>query len=149
MALVCFRESSLYKEDLVAIKVGWLTSNAIDFFFCLLLEKYESLLSARRIVLVSPATMFLALMSASEEDAAEIAEPLNLSKAEVVLFPLNNQSDMTSCDGSHWSLLVFERGNEEGRFLHYDSMRGSNKEIARSASGRENEKFFLKDISSF
>ncbi len=129
MALVSFRESTLYQEDLDAIKHGWLTSNSIDFFFCLLQERHEP----KNVLLVSPATVFLALMSSSVEDAAEITESLDFAKAETLLFPLNNQTDMTSSDGSHWSLLTFDR--KANRFVHLDSMRGNNRKVAVKAFG--------------
>lgn len=131
MALVSFRDSSLYKNDLDAIKHGWLTSNAIDFFFCLLGEKHEERM--KQCVLVSPATVFLVLMSSSVEDASEMVESLGFAVAKFVLFPLNDQSTMTSSNGTHWSLLVFDRG--ANAFIHYDSMRGNNKKVAIEAFG--------------
>jgi sentrin-specific protease 8 len=49
-----------------------------------------------------------------------------------VLAPLNNQSNMVAGDGSHWSLLVYDR--KVGQFVHYDSSRRLNRRVATAAA---------------
>ncbi len=126
MALVSFHESSLYEEDLRGIKNGWLTSNAIDFYFCFL--QHKKLKPGPDVALLPPATVFLVSMADDDEEAADMVSSFQLPSARLVLAPLNNQSGMTVGDGSHWSLLVFDRKTDA--FLHYDSSRGLNRHVA-------------------
>ncbi len=130
MALVSFHESSLYPDDLKAIKGGWLTSNAIDFYFCFLQHKKHKL--GGDVALLAPATMFLINMASDEEEAQEMVASFNLPAARLVLAPLNNQSNMVLGDGTHWSLLVYDRKTDQ--FVHYDSSRRLNLRVAVAAA---------------
>jgi sentrin-specific protease 8 len=132
MALVSFHESSLYREDLNGIKGGWLTSNAIDFCFAVLQHKKHKL--GADVALLAPATMFLVSMASDAEEAEEMVTSFNLPHARLVLAPLNNQRNMVSGDGTHWSLLVYDRKTDQ--FSHYDSCGTTNRAVAVAAATR-------------
>ncbi|GAB4825393.1 hypothetical protein Ancab_008266 [Ancistrocladus abbreviatus] len=57
-------------------------------------------------------------------------EPLNLSVKKAVIFPVNDNEDVTQAEGgSHWSLLAFER--DSNLSIHHDSYGGANSRYAR------------------
>jgi len=86
-----------------------------------------------------------------------VSEPLDLQNKGVILIPINNNSNVTSVGGSHWSLLVFEKKLDGSPvFRHYDSFGGSNNSIAKKTAKKfaamlripldvENSKHFVSD----
>ena len=125
-AVAAHGDATLYAEDIASIGKGWFTSNAIDFFFSFLPPSSSS----SSVAVLPPAASFLVAMSDDAEEAQSCVCALSgLSEAALVLAPVNNQSSMASGDGSHWSLLLFDRA--ANRFRHFDSCRGANSGPAR------------------
>ena len=138
MSVVNFQESTLYEEDLEVFKHGWLTSNCIDFFFCLLEHKeFQDRFQEAGIVLIHPATMFIVSMTDDVEELRECLEGLELDKAKHLFIPLNNetQTDLQGPKkGTHWSLLEYDK--EAQTFNSYDSMNDSNAGVAERVASK-------------
>jgi sentrin-specific protease 8 len=135
--IVCFHESNLYPSDLKALRRGLLTSNCVDFILCHLeYDKYaEALHSDGKVTLLHPATSHMISMM-DADDLVECLEGLELNQKDLVFVPINNATGLelsSEADrGSHWSLLVCDRGTSSA--THYDSASGGNDSCARSAA---------------
>ncbi|KAK3036822.1 hypothetical protein RJ639_031300 [Escallonia herrerae] len=99
-----------------------------------IIEFYFSYLSAcnpsEDILLVPPSIAFWITNCPDIGCLKDFVEPLNLSTKKLVLFPVNNNDDVTEVEGgSHWSLLAFER--DITVFVHHDSYGGINQRHAK------------------
>lgn len=60
----------------------------------------------------------------------EFLDPLHLPDKKLVIFPVNDNDDVSEAEGgSHWSLLAFERNANV--FVHHDSNLGMNRRQAK------------------
>ena len=113
---------------------NWLNDAILGFYFSFLQkDKYASL---RRSVSFVDASVSFLVANVAEGDVAGILEPLGLQSRQIVLFSVSNNEDVEVPEGgSHWSLLVFRKGDrgEMDTFEHYDSAGAVNE---RAASGR-------------
>ena len=111
---------------------NWLNDAILGFYFSFLQkDKYASL---RRSVSFVDASVSFLVANVAEGDVAGILEPLGLQR-QIVLFSVSNNEDVEVPEGgSHWSLLVFRKGERGGMdtFEHYDSAGAVNE---RAASG--------------
>ncbi|GMG98825.1 hypothetical protein Nepgr_000665 [Nepenthes gracilis] len=99
----------------------FLNDRIIEFYFSYLMSSYPS----DDILLVSPVVAFWIGNCPDEEALRVFMEPLNLGAKKLVIFPINDNNDVTRAEGgSHWSLLAFERN--ANIFVHHDSFRGAN-----------------------
>jgi len=112
---------------------NWLNDAILGFYFSFLQkDKYASL---RRSVSFVDASVSFLVANVAEGDVAGILDPLGLQNTEISLFPVSNNEDVEVPEGgSHWSLLVFRKGERGGMdtFEHYDSAGAVNE---RAASG--------------
>ena len=112
---------------------NWLNDAILGFYFSFLQkDKYASL---RRSVSFVDASVSFLVANVAEGDVAGILEPLGLQSRQIVLFSVSNNEDVEVPEGgSHWSLLVFRKGDrgEMDTFEHYDSAGAVNE---RAASG--------------
>ena len=112
---------------------NWLNDAILGFYFSFLQkDKYASL---RRSVSFVDASVSFLVANVAEGDVAGILEPLGLQSRQIVLFSVSNNEDVEVPEGgSHWSLLVFRKGERGGMdtFEHYDSAGAVNE---RAASG--------------
>ncbi|KAJ3026322.1 UNVERIFIED_CONTAM: transcriptional regulator swi6 [Siphonaria sp. JEL0065] len=122
---------SLRASDLYLLNDGqWLNDSLIQFSF----ETMEY--DKRTTCLVSPSVVHLLSHVDQLDFAQAIAEPLKLSKMDIVFLPVNDSEDIEAPGGSHWSLLVFSRPDHS--FFYYDSMSKFNLKAAQ----RVREKFW-------
>lgn len=64
------------------------------------------------------------------ESLKEFLEPLHFPDKKLVIFPVNDNDDVSKAEGgSHWSLLAFEKNSNV--FIHHDSFKGVNKQHAK------------------
>ena len=100
-------------------------------------EELGARFSEQAVVLLEPATVYMALML---QDSATMKQMLSvggtpslaerLATAKLVLMPINDKDDPEAhSGGSHWSLLAFRvvASTGERRFEHYDSCAQSNR----------------------
>ncbi|XP_056682343.1 NEDD8-specific protease 1 isoform X1 [Spinacia oleracea] len=99
----------------------FLNDRIIEFYLSYISSCYPS----DNILLVPPSIAFWLQNCSDEESYKAFVEPLNLAAKDLVIFPVNNNDDVTKAEaGSHWSLLVFYRTSN--MFVHHDSCRGLN-----------------------
>lgn len=121
---VLLRASDL---DLLRSPTAWLNDQIMDFYFEFLTrEKLQGCSSD--VAFLSASVAFLVSNSAPG-DLGLLLGPLDLCSKRLVLLPVNDNPDVESAGGSHWSLLAFYR--DGSGFHHYDSMEGSNAAVAR------------------
>lgn len=98
----------------------WLNDQIIAFYFQYLeSDKYEE---DDRILFVSPQVTQLLKLS-DPDDCRVLLEPLFPDEKRVILFAVNDNNS-SAAGGTHWSLLVFSRG--EDTFFSFDSMNNLN-----------------------
>lgn len=66
------------------------------------------------------------LMENPQEVNAIILDPLNIIEKNLVIFPLNDNSE-DKIGGSHWSLLVYSK--PDSTFFHFDSFGSNNSHV--------------------
>lgn len=113
--------------DLLRSPTAWLNDQIMDFYFeYLSREKYHGCES--EVAFLSASVAFL-VSNSTPSDLEVLLVPLDLSSKRLVFLAVNNNPDVDSAGGSHWSLLAFYR--DGGGFHHYDSMEGCNADVAR------------------
>lgn len=131
---VCYRDSTLYDEDVRGLQEGgWLTSNGMDFYLFFLEEERIRGRGGEGVAVVHPGAMYIISLTADPQELREDMEPLLLHTKHTVFFPLNNETQRDPSkprQGSHWSLLVFSR--KDKLFRHYDSCAGCNARLAKT-----------------
>ena len=122
--MLSFGASVVYDTDvaLVHTRGAWLNDAIITLWFELLTARA----GRNDVLLLHPATAFVA---AYEEDVADrfaALSSLRLHERRRVLVPVCDASPSTTpCNGSHWTLLVLEREKEDCSDItavHFDSM---------------------------
>lgn len=94
----------------------FLNDRIIEFYFSYLTSCYPS----EDILLVPPSIAFWIKECPDSASLQEFLEPLHLPQRKLIIFPINDNSDVSIAEGgSHWSLLVFERNANV--FVHHDS----------------------------
>ncbi|KAF5930933.1 hypothetical protein HYC85_031806 [Camellia sinensis] len=125
--ILSYNDVVLRRSDLDILSGPYfLNDRIIEFYFSYLPSCYPSeeilLIANRRDI----------------ESLKDFVEPLNLSSKKLVIFPVNNNDDVTEAEGgNHWSLLMFER--KTNVFVHHDSYGGLNaghaKQLYRATVG--------------
>ncbi|KAH7560972.1 hypothetical protein ACOSP7_016499 [Xanthoceras sorbifolium] len=104
----------------------YLNDRIIEFYFSYLSSCHES----QDVLLVPPSIAFWIMNCPDVESLKDFVEPLKLGQKELVIFPVNDNIDVSLAEGgSHWSLLAYERN--ENVFVHHDSNRRINGMQAR------------------
>lgn len=127
--IVNYHNSLLYTSDLKILdERDWLNDRLIGFIYEYFENELFDNLVARRIALfVNPDTVqYLKLCPSLEEAKICFLEALEMSKFEVVFFPLNNNSQNDMAGGTHWSLLVLFKSSKS--IIHLDSIGSNDKE---------------------
>ena len=118
-----YHDTILRVRDVVILTgPTWLNDAILAFYFAYLEnDKYASL---RRSVSFVDASVSFLVANVAVSDVTNILEPLGLTTRRVVVFSVSNNEDVAVPEGgSHWSLLVFRKGERGGSdtFEHYDS----------------------------
>jgi len=89
----------------------------------------------RQRILLVRATIAYLIRHSQEVSSLKSALPPNLGNVAYIFFPINDNNDPTTGHGgSHWSLLVVNRGIKIG--FHYDSLNQRNDEVAKETLGK-------------
>ncbi|KAK0604106.1 hypothetical protein LWI29_012055 [Acer saccharum] len=104
----------------------YLNDRVIEFYFSYLSSCHES----HDVFLVPPSIAFWIINCPDVEGLKDFVEPLKLPEKELVIFPVNDNVDVSLAGGgNHWSLLAYERNANV--FVHHDSNYGMNGMQAR------------------
>lgn len=104
----------------------FLNDRIIEFYFSHLSSSYP----CQDVLLVPPAISFWIMHCPVIDSLKDFVEPLDLPAKKLILFPVNDNEDVSEAEGgSHWSLLVFHR--DANAFVHHDSCRGLNTRNAK------------------
>ncbi|XP_040384684.1 uncharacterized protein LOC102718700 [Oryza brachyantha] len=104
----------------------FLNDRIIAFYFAHL----SSSLPARDdLLLLPPSIPYLLSNLPDPPSVAAVADPLRLASRRLVLFPVNDNPDVSHAEGgSHWTLLVLDNTHPDSgpRFVHHDSLPPTN-----------------------
>lgn len=104
----------------------FLNDRILEFFLSYLSSRHPT----KEILLVPPSIAFWVMNCPVVESLKDFLEPLHLPDQKLVIFPINDNDDVSKAEaGSHWSLLAFERNANV--FVHHDSNRGMNRRHAK------------------
>lgn len=126
--ILSYNDVVLRRSDLDILSgPKFLNDRIIDFYFSYISLSYPS----EDISLISPSIAFWIANCPDIESLKDFVTPLNLYKKKIILFPINNNNDMSMAEGgTHWSLLVYER--ESNLFVHHDSCNELNADSAKN-----------------
>ncbi|KAL6979282.1 Ulp1 peptidase [Sarracenia purpurea var. burkii] len=125
--ILSYNDVVLRRSDLDILSGPYFFNDRIiEFYFSYLSSCYPH----EDILLVPPSIAFWITNCPDIESLEDFLPPLNLSGKKLVIFPINDNNDVTEAEGgSHWSLLAFERN--ANIFVHHDSYGGFNAEHAK------------------
>eukprot|EP00404_Azadinium_spinosum_P052158 CAMPEP_0180753446 /NCGR_PEP_ID=MMETSP1038_2-20121128/32670_1 /TAXON_ID=632150 /ORGANISM="Azadinium spinosum, Strain 3D9" /LENGTH=209 /DNA_ID=CAMNT_0022787299 /DNA_START=58 /DNA_END=683 /DNA_ORIENTATION=+ len=135
--VVSWREARLTRDDVALFNEGqWLNDACITFFFQHLLRKHGPAMD--RVLLMDAESVFWLANEDDPEELADAAENLGLRGKDLILCPINDNADVTSAGGSHWTLLVARAAKEVAsgsalaplEFEHYDSVSSAGANLA-------------------
>ncbi|KAI3461470.1 hypothetical protein Pfo_018133 [Paulownia fortunei] len=120
--ILSYNDVVLRRSDLDILSGPYfLNDRIIEFYFCHLTSCYP----IEDILLVPPSIAFWIKECPDSSSLKDFVEPLHLSQRKLIIFPINDNADVTMAEGgSHWSLLAFERN--ANLFVHHDSSGGFN-----------------------
>lgn len=125
--ILSYNDVVLRKSDLDILGGPYyLNDRIIEFYFSYLCTRHPS----KDILLAPPSIAFWIMNCPDPESLNDFLEPLNLRDKKLVIFPVNDNNDVSKAEGgNHWSLLAFYR--EANVFVHHDSNKGMNKYHAK------------------
>ncbi|PIN01402.1 Sentrin-specific cysteine protease (Ulp1 family) [Handroanthus impetiginosus] len=120
--ILSYNDVVLRRSDLDILSGPYfLNDRIIEFYFSYLTSCYSS----EDILLVPPSIAFWIKECPDVASLKDFVEPLHLSQKKLIIFPINDNADVSMAEGgSHWSLLAFERNANV--FVHHDSSGGIN-----------------------
>lgn len=125
--ILSYNDVVLRKSDLDILSGPYyLNDRIIEFYF-----SYLSTIHPSKDILLSPPSIAFWIMNCPDtESLKDFLKPLNLCDKKLVIFPVNDNNDVSKAEGgNHWSLLAFYR--EANVFVHHDSNKGMNKYDAK------------------
>ncbi|XP_022730639.1 NEDD8-specific protease 1-like [Durio zibethinus] len=124
--ILSYNDVVLRRSDLEILSGPYyLNDRIIEFYFSLLSSSYPS----QDILLIPPSIAFWITNCPDVGGLKDFLEPLKLPDKKLVIFPVNNNDDVSIAEGgSHWSLLAYHRS--ANIFVHHDSNGQTNKRHA-------------------
>ncbi|EOY33124.1 hypothetical protein QUC31_019105 [Theobroma cacao] len=124
--ILSYNDVVLRQSDLEILSGPYyLNDRIIEFYFSLLSSSHPS----QDILLLSPSIAFWIANCPDVGGLKDFLEPLKLPDKKLVIFPVNNNDDVSVAEGgSHWSLLAYCRSANV--FVHHDSNGQMNKRHA-------------------
>ncbi|CAN0052259.1 unnamed protein product [Ectocarpus sp. 12 AP-2014] len=137
-----YHDAVVYDTDVALFGDGeWLNDNCINWFFRVL--EHEVFPGRTDLLFMDPAVVSCMMNQCDDlEEYEDLGRGLELATRSTVFVPVNNAAGPFS-RGSHWSLLVCDRGIAGGderrsrwRFRHFDSSEGSNRTPAELTAAK-------------
>lgn len=124
--ILSYNDVVLRRSDLEILSGPYyLNDRIIEFYFSHLSSSHPS----QEILLVPPSIAFWITNCPDVDGLKDFLEPLKLSDRKLVIFPVNDNDDVSVAEGgSHWSLLAYYRAANV--FVHHDSNAQMNKSYA-------------------
>lgn len=120
--IVSYHDSVLRETDLDILKSdGWLTDSIIGFYMQYL-EK--EVYFDKPLLFISPEVTHCLKSCQDTTDLKIFLDPLSPKKHSLIFLPLNNNENINSVGGSHWSLLIYHLHSNS--YFHLDSSSGMN-----------------------
>lgn len=115
--ILSYNDVVLRRSDLDILSGPYfLNDRIIEFYFSYLSSCSEE-------ILLMPPSITFWIMNCPAESLKEFLDPLHLPQKKLVIFPVNDNDDVSEAEGGyHWSLLAFERS--DNTFVHHDSSGG-------------------------
>ncbi|VVC31391.1 Hypothetical protein CINCED_3A008314 [Cinara cedri] len=131
----------LHQSDIsLLIDDQWLNDSVIGFYMEYL--NNDVFKNSSKVYFISP-EIVQCIKECNVDDIAVFLDPLVKDKSySYIFFPLNDQEQLQSVGGTHWSLVVY--GTKHRRLFHMDSIWDSNEKQARKLALKL--KFYFKDI---
>ena len=107
------------QNDVFIPDCRWLTDTDINNVFIYLKEIYD--INQRNILLMDP--IIATLIRANGIGAKSHLDALKINTFDFIAIPVNNCDPLVN-QGSHWSLLIYDKSNDA--FFHFDSVSGIN-----------------------
>lgn len=120
--ILSYNDVVLRRSDLGILSGPYfLNDRIIEFYFSYLTSCYP----LEDILLMPPSIAFWIKECPDTASLKDFIEPLHLSRRKLIVFPINDNADVSLAEGgSHWSLLAYERN--ANTFVHHDSSGGIN-----------------------
>ncbi|XP_050210181.1 uncharacterized protein LOC126660637 isoform X2 [Mercurialis annua] len=120
--ILSYNDVVLRQSDLEILSgQHFLNDRIIEFYFSHLSSSHQS----EDVLLLPPSIAFWISNCPDTESLKDFLKPLKLADKKLVIFPVNNNDDVSLAEGgSHWSLLVYDRISDV--FVHHDSFSGIN-----------------------
>ncbi|CAN6445406.1 unnamed protein product [Victoria cruziana] len=124
--ILSYNDVVLRRSDLDILKGPcFINDRIVEFYFSYL----SSTSFSSDVLLVLPSISFWISSCLVPEDVKDVIAPLRLQDRKLIIFPVNNNEDVTVAEGgTHWSLLSYCRTCN--LFEHYDSFGSSNRRHA-------------------
>lgn len=131
----------LHESDVrLLIDDQWLNDSVIGFYMEYL--NTDVFKDNSQVYFISP-EIVQCIKECNLDDIAVFLDPLVKNKHySYIFFPLNDQEQLQTVGGTHWSLVVY--GAQDKRLFHMDSIWDSNEKQARKLALKL--KFYFKDI---
>lgn len=108
----------------------YLDDEVMRRFYAVLRERHRD----RRLSFIDPAASFLLINSPNEAAAAGELASMTQNDPDWIFFPVNNNENVDSSGGTHWTLIVYCRNAD--RFRYYDSLNNPPSDAAARAHAR-------------
>merc|ERR1719228_431024 len=82
------------------------------------------------VTIIDPCVAHLIKMINSVETNRELIADTGIREKVIACIPINNGNEQENKKGSHWSLLVWKKERNRGKFMHYDPIEDMNSETA-------------------
>ncbi|GLT46331.1 hypothetical protein SLA2020_417360 [Shorea laevis] len=121
--ILSYNDVVLRQSDLKILSGPYfLNDRIIEFYLSYLSSSHPS----QGILLVPPSIAFWITNCMDTDTLKDFIEPLKLPEKKLIIFPVNNNEDVSLAEGgSHWSLVAYYRSSNV--FVHHDSHRQMNK----------------------
>lgn len=130
----------LHESDIsLLINDQWLNDSVIGFYMEYL--NTDAFKNSSKVYFISP-QIVQCIKECNVDDIAVFLDPLVKDKHySYIFFPLNDQEQLQTVGGTHWSLVVY--GAKDKRLFHMDSIWDSNERQARKLALKL--KFYFKN----
>ncbi|RKP34855.1 hypothetical protein BJ085DRAFT_8505, partial [Dimargaris cristalligena] len=116
----------LYDYELLSPK-KWLNYTLMDLYYCYLKQKFLPNINA--VALLRPVLAYRLTRDLVDDPNLMADLPKELTRAELIFIPVNDNNVHTKAAEIHWSLLVYSR--TMGKFYHYDPLGKHNLAMAK------------------